>query len=120
MIHIYNHAIKCHVLLTIRILNFHRYKNITLFLIFSHSLPDNLLPESSKAIPPHALGEDIEVPFISWVPRRVQFGTEAIAPPGALILTPRAPSALKNIKKIDILHCKDQEIGKNTLAIQVK
>lgn len=45
-------------------------------------------------MPPHALGEDMEVPFMSCVPRRVQLGTEAIAPPGALILTPRAPSVL--------------------------
>lgn len=45
-------------------------------------------------MPPHALGEDMDVPFMSCVPRRVQFGTEAIAPPGALILTPRAPSVL--------------------------
>lgn len=45
-------------------------------------------------MPPHALGEDIDVPFISCVPLNVQLGTEAMAPPGALILTPRAPSAL--------------------------
>lgn len=53
-----------------------------------------ILPDSTNAIPPHALGEDMDVPFMSCVPRRVQFGTEAIAPPGALILTPRAPSVL--------------------------
>lgn len=46
-------------------------------------------------MPPQALGEDIDVPFISWVPLNVQLGTEAMAPPGALMLTPRAPSALK-------------------------
>lgn len=51
-------------------------------------------PESTRAIPPQALGEDMEVPFISCVPRSVQLGTEAMAPPGALILTPRAPSVL--------------------------
>lgn len=45
-------------------------------------------------MPPHALGDDMDVPFMSWVPRRVQFGTDAIAPPGALMLTPRAPSAV--------------------------
>lgn len=45
-------------------------------------------------MPPHALGDDMDVPFMSWVPRRVQFGTEAMAPPGALMLTPRAPSVV--------------------------
>lgn len=52
------------------------------------------LPERTKAMPPQAFGDDMDVPFISWVPRRVQLGTDAIAPPGALILTPRAPSVL--------------------------
>lgn len=52
------------------------------------------LPERTKAMPPQAFGDDMDVPFISWVPRRVQLGTEAMAPPGALILTPRAPSVL--------------------------
>ncbi len=52
------------------------------------------VPESTRAIPPQALGEDMEVPFISCVPRSVQLGTEAMAPPGALMLTPRAPSVL--------------------------
>lgn len=45
-------------------------------------------------MPPQAFGEDIDVPFISWVPRSVQLGTDAMAPPGALMLTPRAPSVL--------------------------
>lgn len=45
-------------------------------------------------MPPQALGEDMDVPFISCVPRRVQFGTDAMAPPGALMLTPRAPSVV--------------------------
>lgn len=45
-------------------------------------------------MPPQALGDDMDVPFISWVPRRVQLGTEAMAPPGALMLTPSAPSVL--------------------------
>lgn len=57
----------------------------------------SILPESIKAMPPQALGEDMEVPFMSCVPRNVQLGTEAIAPPGALILTPSAPSVLKLI-----------------------
>lgn len=51
-------------------------------------------PERINAMPPQALGDDMDVPFISWVPRRVQLGTEAMAPPGALMLTPRAPSVL--------------------------
>lgn len=51
-------------------------------------------PDSTSAMPPQALGEDMDVPFISWVPRRVQLGTDAMAPPGALMLTPRAPSVL--------------------------
>lgn len=51
-------------------------------------------PERISAMPPQALGDDIDVPFISWVPRRVQLGTDAMAPPGALMLTPRAPSVL--------------------------
>lgn len=45
-------------------------------------------------MPPQAFGDDMDVPFISWVPRRVQLGTDAIAPPGALMQTPRAPSVL--------------------------
>lgn len=44
--------------------------------------------------PPQALGEDIDVPFISCVPLSVQLGTAAIAPPGALIFTPNEPSVL--------------------------
>lgn len=51
-------------------------------------------PERISAMPPQAFGDDMDVPFISWVPRRVQLGTDAIAPPGALMLTPRAPSVL--------------------------
>ena len=45
---------------------------------------------------PQALGDDIEVPFISWPLDKVQFGTDVIAPPGATIQTPSFPSALKN------------------------
>ena len=45
-------------------------------------------------IPPQALGDDIDVPFINCVPLSVQLGTAAIAPPGALILTPNEPSVL--------------------------
>jgi hypothetical protein len=36
----------------------------------------------------------MDVPFISWDPLSVQLGTDAIAPPGALILTPSEPSVL--------------------------
>lgn len=52
------------------------------------------VPEMSRAMPPQAFGEDIEVPFISSMPRRVQLGTDATAPPGAVMHTPRAPSTL--------------------------
>lgn len=52
------------------------------------------IPKQELPIPPQALGEDIEVPFISWVPLSVQLGTAAIAPPGALIFTPKEPSVL--------------------------
>lgn len=48
-----------------------------------------------RPIDPQALGELILVPFINWHPLKVQLGTEAIAPPGALTQTPRAPSCLK-------------------------
>lgn len=49
-------------------------------------------------MPPQALGDDIEVPFISCDPFKVQLGTEVIAPPGAVILTPKAPSTLWKLK----------------------
>ena len=45
-------------------------------------------------IAPQALGEAIDVPFMSCAPLNVQLGTDAIAPPGALILTPSEPSVL--------------------------
>ena len=44
---------------------------------------------------PHALGEDMEVPFISWLFCSVQLGTEVTAPPGAVTETPRLPSVLQ-------------------------
>ncbi len=34
----------------------------------------------------------MEVPFISWVPRIVNWGTDVIAPPGAQMVTPLSPS----------------------------
>ena len=45
-------------------------------------------------MPPHALGDDMEVPFICILPCSVQFETGAIAPPGALKSTPRFPSSV--------------------------
>lgn len=48
----------------------------------------------SNAIPPQADGEAIDVPFISIRRCRVHVGTGATAPPGALIETPRSPSAV--------------------------
>lgn len=58
-------------------------------------------------IAPHAFGEDIDVPFMSWEPLNVQFGTDAIAPPGALMLTPNEPSVLreKNVTRINRILC---------------
>ena len=54
------------------------------------------LPPRTRAMHPQALGDDIDVPFISWDPCRVQFGTDVIAPPGAEMQTPIAPLVLKN------------------------
>ena len=48
----------------------------------------------SNAIPPQADGDAIDVPFMSMRPWSVQVGTGATAPPGALIQTPRSPSAV--------------------------
>ena len=49
------------------------------------------------------MGEDIEVPFISWLPLRVQFGTDVMAPPGALMQTPNDPSTLQKRKVINVV-----------------
>lgn len=49
---------------------------------------------TSKATPPQADGDAIDVPFISMRLCRVHWGTGATAPPGALIETPRSPSAV--------------------------
>ena len=49
-------------------------------------------PESSSATAPHVCGLAMEVPFISWLQRRVKCGTEVMAPPGAHTVTPRSPS----------------------------
>ncbi len=48
--------------------------------------------ESTRAIEPHALGEDMDVPLINSAFFNVQFGTDAMAPPGAQMDTPKAPS----------------------------
>lgn len=72
-----------------------RYNYCTIsFYTWQTSPQTHFLPESMRAMPPQALGDDIEVPFINCVPRSVQLGTDAMAPPGALMLTPRAPSVL--------------------------
>lgn len=52
------------------------------------------IPLISKATPPQAEGDDMEVPFISMRRCRVQVGTGATAPPGALMQTPRSPSVV--------------------------
>ena len=49
---------------------------------------------STSATPPHALGLAMLVPFMSWRPAWVHCGTGAIAPPGALSVTPVAPSGV--------------------------
>lgn len=46
----------------------------------------------SRAPPPHAHGDDIDVPFINMRCWSVHVGTGAMAPPAALIQTPRSPS----------------------------
>lgn len=47
---------------------------------------------------PHALGDDMEVPFINWLLWKVHLGTEVTAPPGAVIVTPLSPSSLNHNK----------------------
>lgn len=49
---------------------------------------------TSRATPPQAHGDDIDVPFINMRRCRVHVGTGAIAPPAALIETPRSPSTV--------------------------
>ena len=54
---------------------------------------------------PHALGEAIDVPSINFFLSRVQLGTEVTAPPGAMAVTPRSPSVLKEDKAVShIMH----------------
>tara|TARA_B110000090_G_scaffold98855_1_gene111276 strand:- start:124 stop:354 length:231 start_codon:yes stop_codon:yes gene_type:complete len=52
-----------------------------------------LAAERSRARQPVALGDDIDVPFISWFLAFVHPGTLVIAPPGAIMETPRSPSS---------------------------
>ena len=40
-----------------------------------HGSPSACIAERSSAMPPHAFGEAIEVPFISWRPCSVHVGT---------------------------------------------
>ena len=40
-----------------------------------------ILPDRRRAKAPAVWGQAIEVPFISWLPRFVNLGTEVIAPP---------------------------------------
>jgi len=39
------------------------------------------------------LGDDMDVPFMSWFACRHHGGTHVTAPPGATMLTPSEPSA---------------------------
>lgn len=48
--------------------------------------------ESSNATQPAALGDAMEVPFMSCVRCNVYGGTHVIAPPGAAMHTPKEPS----------------------------
>ncbi len=45
----------------------------------------------SLPIEPQQFGLDIDVPLMSCVPRNVQLGTDANAPPGAQTVTPLKP-----------------------------
>ena len=61
------------------------------------------MAESSNAMPPQALGEDMEVPFISCRTCSVHWGTGAMAPPGADRITPVAPSGVGPL--LDHVYC---------------
>jgi len=47
-----------------------------------------------KAMQPQALGELIDVPFMSWFFDWFHRGMGAMAPPGATMLTPQSPSVV--------------------------
>ena len=51
----------------------------------TYSIPSALHADRSSAKFPHALGEDIDVPFINCECASVQFGTHVMAPPGAIM-----------------------------------
>lgn len=61
------------------------------------------IAERRRAMPPQALGDDIEVPFMSWRTCSVHWGTGAIAPPGADSTTPVAPSGVGPL--LDQVYC---------------
>lgn len=61
------------------------------------------MADSSRAMPPQALGEDMEVPFISCRTCSVHWGTGAMAPPGADRTTPVAPSGVGPL--LDHVYC---------------
>lgn len=65
--------------------------------------PSALRPERISAIPPHAFGDAIDVPFMSCRPCWVHWGTGAMAPPGADMSTPIAPSAVGPL--LDHVYC---------------
>ncbi len=57
-------------------------------------MPFAFIAEINSASPPQAFGELILVPFISCFNCVLDCGTEVTAPPGALMQTPRSPSAV--------------------------
>ena len=56
------------------------------------AMPRAWQAESSRAMPPQALGAAMDVPFMSWRLLSVHVGTGAMAPPGAETETSSAPS----------------------------
>lgn len=65
--------------------------------------PLALAAERTRATPPQALGEAMEVPFMSWRPCCVHCGTGAMAPPGADSVTPTCPSGAGPL--LDHVYC---------------
>ena len=72
--------------------------------------PAACIAERRSTIPPHAFGEAIEVPFISWRLFSVQVGTGAIAPPGAETETSSAPSAVGPLD--DHVYCMSSSLAR--------
>ena len=60
--------------------------------------------ERTRATPPQALGEAMEVPFMNCRLACVHWGTGAMAPPGALRVTPASPSGVGPLD--DQLYCR--------------